>query len=143
MSTRRLPRNVTVRSTRQIGPRNRKGSKKHTGGNILGTIAKLGTKLGAKALGSTGLLKKGLGEGVKAMNSDIGKKLVDEGIKQTPELCHLETFKISNKNVKRALESEVANYIVKEAQKKQEKTCSVKMSEVISNFQIEEALKNR
>ena len=89
--------NVTVRRTRQIGPRNRRGCKKQTGGNILGPIAKLGTKLGAKALGSTGLLKKGLAVGVKAINSDIGKKLVDEGIKHAPELYHLGRSKICNK----------------------------------------------
>ena len=34
------------------------------------------------------------------------------------ELYHLETFKIKNKNVKSAQESEVATYIVQEAQKK-------------------------
>ena len=62
--------------------------------------------------------QKGLGVGVKAINSDIGKKLVDEGIKHAPELYRLGRSKISNKNVKRALESEVTNYIVKEAQKK-------------------------
>ena len=55
--------------------------------------------------------------GAKAINSDIRKKLEDEGIKQAPELYHLETSKIKNKNVKKALESEVANYIVQEAQK--------------------------
>ena len=102
MSRRTLLRKVTVRRTRQIGPRNRRGRKKHTGGNILGTTAKLGRKLGAKALASAGLLKKGLGQGVKAMNSDIGKTLADEGIKHTPELYHLGTIKISNKNVKKS-----------------------------------------
>ena len=64
------------------------------------------------------MLKKGLGVGVKAINSDIGEKLVDEGIKQAPELYRLGTSKIRNKNAKTALESEVANYVVKEAQKK-------------------------
>ena len=48
VSRRNLPRNVTVRRTRQIRSRNRRRRKKQTGGNILGTIAKLGTKLGAK-----------------------------------------------------------------------------------------------
>ena len=49
VSRRNLPQNVTVRRTRQIRPGNRRRRKKQTGGNILGTIAKLGTKLGAKA----------------------------------------------------------------------------------------------
>ena len=64
-------------------------------------IAKLGIKLGAKALGSTGLLEKGLGVDVKAINSDIGRKLVDEGIKHSSELYRLGTSKIRSKNVKK------------------------------------------
>ena len=47
---------------------------------------------------------------------------MDEGIKHFPECCRLGTSKIKNKNVERALESEVANYVVQEAQKKQQKT---------------------
>ena len=113
MSRRNLPRNVTVKRTRQIGPRNKRRRKTQKGGNLLGTLAKLGTK----ALTSRRLLKKGLGVGVKTLNSDIGKKLVDEGIKHAPELYRLGTSKIKNKNVKRALESEVTNYVVQEAQK--------------------------
>ena len=109
---------MTVKWTRQIGPRNKRRCKTQKGGNLLGTLA----KLGRKALTSTGFLKKGLGVGVKTLNSDIGKKLVDEGIKHAPELYRVGTSKIKNKNVKRALESEVANYIVQEAQKKQQKT---------------------
>ena len=53
-----LPQNVTVKRTTQIGPRSRRGHKKQAGGNILGTIAKLGTKPGAKALDFTAFLKK-------------------------------------------------------------------------------------
>ena len=48
--------------------------------------------------------------------------MVDEGIKHASECYHLGTSKIKNKNVERALESEVANYVVQEAQKKQQKT---------------------
>ena len=74
-----LPRNVTVRQT---GPQNKRKRKTQTGGSIFGTIARLGTK----ALTSTGLLRKGLGVGARAINSEVGKKLVDEGIKYAPEL---------------------------------------------------------
>ena len=111
VSRRNLPRNMTVKWARQMGPRNKRRHKTQKGRNLLGTLAKLGTK----ALTSTGLFKKGLGVSVKALNSDIGKKLVDEGIKHASELYHLETSKIKNKNVKRALESEVATYVVQEA----------------------------
>ena len=93
--------------------------KKQRGGNILGIIAKLGTKLGTKSLTCTGLLRKRLDVGVKAINSEVGKKLVNKRIKHAPELYRLGTSKIKNKNVKRALESEVSNYMVKEAKKKE------------------------
>ena len=114
VSWQNLPRNVTVR---QIVPRKKK-CKTQKGGKLLGTIGRLGTK----ALTSTGLLKKGLGAGAKAINSDIGKKLVEERIKHAPEFYHLRSSKIKNKNVRKTLESEVAKCVVQEAQKKQQKT---------------------
>ena len=82
MSWRNLSRSVTVKRTRQIGPRNRRKRKTQKGGNLFGTLARLGTK----ALTLTGLLKKGLGVGVQALNSEIGKKLIDEAIKHALEL---------------------------------------------------------
>ena len=94
-----------------------KKPKTQKGGNLLGTIARLGTE----ALTSTCLLKKGLSAGAKAINSDIGKKLIDEGIKHAPELYRLGTSRIRNKNVRKALESEVANYVVQEGQKRSRK----------------------
>ena len=109
---RNLARNVTVRKTRGIGRRKRR--KTQNDGSLLRTIARVGTK----ALTSSGLLKKRLSAGPKAINSDIGKKLADKGIKHAPELYRLGKSKIKNKNVRKALESEVANYVVHEAQKK-------------------------
>ena len=44
--------------------------------------------------------------------------MVDEWIKHAPEWYSLEASKIKNKDVKRALQSEVDNYVVQEAQKK-------------------------
>ena len=54
----------------------------------LGTIGSLGTKV----LTTTGLLKKGLSAGAKAINSDPGKKLLDKRIKHAAEFCRLRTF---------------------------------------------------
>ena len=71
-----------------------------------------------RALTLTGLPKRGINIGAKALNSVLGKKLMDEGIKDTPELCKFGTSKIKNKNLKRALESDIANYAVKKAKKK-------------------------
>ena len=67
-SRRNLPRNMTTARTRQIGPRHQRKRRAQQGGSFLETIAKLGTK----ALTSTGILKKGLGVGVRALNSQIG-----------------------------------------------------------------------
>ena len=75
---------------------------------MLGQIAKWGTKLGAKFL-----FKKGISKVSKALSSEIGKKLIDEGIKHAPELYKLGTSKVKNKSMKKAHESDVANYIVK------------------------------
>ena len=80
---------------------------------MLGQIAKWGAKLGAKTL-----FKKGLSTGSKALSSEIGRKLIDKGIKHASELYKLGTSKNKNKIVEKALESDVADYIVKEAQKK-------------------------
>ena len=72
---------MTLRPTRQTGPR--KKPKTQKGGNLLGTIASLD--------------KKGLSACDEAINPDIGKKLVDKGIKHTPELYCLGTSKIKIK----------------------------------------------
>ena len=71
-----------------------------------------------RALTLTGLPKRGISIGAKALNSVLGKRLMDDGIKHTPELCKFGTSKIKNKNLKRALGSDIANYAVKEAKKK-------------------------
>ena len=81
VSRRNLPQNMTVKQPRQIRPRNRGKCKTQKGRNLFGTA-----RLGTKALASTGLLKKGLGVGVHALNSETGKKLIDEGIKHALEL---------------------------------------------------------
>ena len=64
------------------------------------------------------LLKKGLNAESKALSSEIGKKLIHEGIKHAPELYKLGTSKIRNKNVTAAPDCDIPNYIVKETQKK-------------------------
>ena len=80
---------------------------------MLRNIVKLGAKLRASSL-----LKRGLSAGTKALSLDIGKRLIDEGIKYVPDLYRLGTSKIKNENVRKVLESEVANYTVEETQKR-------------------------
>ena len=66
---------------------------------------------------STGLLKKGRDIGSKAMSSEIGKKIIDEGIKHAADLYKFGTPKLKNKNLKRALDSDIVDYAVQKAQK--------------------------
>ena len=72
VSRRNILRNMAVTRTRQIGPRNQRKRMSQWSGSLFGTIAKLGTK----ALTLQVYLKKGLGFGVKVLNTEIGKKLV-------------------------------------------------------------------
>ena len=54
--------------------------------------------------------------GSKAINSVLGKKLIDKGTESLPDIIKLGTSKIKNKNIRRALDSDIANYVVEEAQ---------------------------
>ena len=98
---------------RQIGPRNRHTKKTQKGESLFGELAKWGAKLGAKTL-----YKRGIRAGLKALSSEVGKKLTDEGIKHASDIYKFGTSKIRNKDLKRALESDAANCIVQETQKK-------------------------
>ena len=128
-SRQNLPRNVTVRQTRRIGPRNQRKrcSQLHRnvtvrqtqkGGCFLSCglvkLAELGMKFGVK-----NLIKKGLDVGSRALTSKIGQKLIDE--ENAPELYKSGISKIENKNLKKTLESDVANYIVEKTRKKEKK----------------------
>ena len=64
-----LSRNVIITRARQMGPRRRRKRKTQKSGSLLGNIV----NLGASALTSTGLLKRGIVIGVKALNSDLRK----------------------------------------------------------------------
>ena len=108
-----LPRNVTITKNRRIGPRQQRTRKTEQGGIILGNIVKLAAKLG-----SSNLFKQGVNAGMKSLSSDRRKRLTDEGIKHHPDLYTFRTSKIKNENVGKALESDVASYIVGKTQKK-------------------------
>ena len=62
--------------------------------------------------GAKNLFNKGIDVGSRAITSKIGEKLIDERIKDAPELYKIGTFKIKNRNLKKALESDAGNYIV-------------------------------
>ena len=113
VSRQNLPWNITIKRIRRIGPRNRRKRKARKRGSLLRELAKWGAKLGAKTV-----FKKGVSAGSKALSSEIGKKVIDEGIKNARNLDRFGTSKIRNENLKNALESDAANYIVKETHKK-------------------------
>ena len=52
------------------------------------------------------------------MNSSHGKKLINKGVDNIPNIFKYEVSKIKNKNVKRAMNSDIANMVVDEAQNK-------------------------
>ena len=52
----------------------------------------------------------------KAINSVIGKKLIDKGIQNIPNLVKYGSSKIKNKNIQQALISDIADYVVEETQ---------------------------
>ena len=62
------------------------------------------------------MAKLGLNMGSKAINTVFGKKLIDKGIKQIPNIYKYGTSKIKNKNVQWALSSDLANLVVDETQ---------------------------
>ena len=129
VSRKNLTANVTIRRTRTIGPRNKvvrkqkvrfalppaqkaatqivkkyrrqRRKKGQIGGSLIGNLAKWRINMGAKAI-----------------NSGLGEKIVDEGIKHAPDLYKYGTSKIKNKKIQRAHNSDIANYMVEEAQNK-------------------------
>ena len=117
VSRKNLHRNTTIKKVQKIGLRQRRKTQK--GGSIIENIVKLGTKLGSKF--GPELFKRGISTGTRVLNSELGQKLIDEGIMQAPNLYRLRTSKIKNINVKKALESDVANYLVEVTQQKKKK----------------------
>ena len=70
---------------------------------------------GGRGLGSN-QAKAGFELGSKALGSEFGKKLLNTGIDNIPNTFRFGASKIRNKNVQRAMNSEIANMIVDEAQ---------------------------
>ena len=74
-------------------------------------------------LGSN-LLKAGFGLSSKAIGSEIGKKIINKGIDNIPNIFKFGVSKIKNKNVKNTLNSEITNMVVDETQNKAKKRYS-------------------
>ena len=65
---------------------------------------------------ASNLAKVGLELGSKAWSSEFGKKLINKGTDNTPNIFKFGASKIKNKNVQKALKSEIADMVVEEAQ---------------------------
>ena len=75
----------------------------------------------------------------------MDKKKIDKGIENIPNLVRYGTLKIKSKNIQRALNSDIANFVVEEAQNKtKDKIVDLfawkKWAGIISNFQIENTI---
>ena len=70
------------------------------------------------------MAKLGLNMCSKAINSVFGKKLINEGIKQIPNIYKYGISKIKNKNVQRALNSDLAIIVVDETQSRAKNSLS-------------------
>ena len=122
ISRKQLPVNIRVKKQRIIGPRKnnrmiylnlaapafrkikaRRNKKK-----------KAAAQLG-KVLGSN-LIKAGFDLGSKALGSEFGKKLINKGTDNIPSIFKFGVSKIKNKNVKKALSSDIADMVVDEVQ---------------------------
>ena len=67
---------------------------------------------------ATNLLQKSIELGSRAVASEFGKRLINKGIDNIPNIFKFGVSKINNKNMKRAVESEIANMVVDEAVKR-------------------------
>ena len=85
--------------------RYRDSRKGQTGSGLVSDLAEIGLTMGSKAL-----------------NSAVGRKIINKGIDNIPNMFKYGVSKIKNKDVKRALNSHIANIIVDEAQNKVTKT---------------------
>ena len=54
--------------------------------------------------------------GSRAINSDLSKNLIDESIKHAPDLYRYVKERVTNKTLKKALESDVANYVAEKVE---------------------------
>ena len=64
---------------------------------------------------ASNLAKAGLELGSKAISSEISKKLINKGIDNILNIFKFGVSKIKNKNVKRAMKSDIGDMLVEEA----------------------------
>ena len=114
---------------RTIGPRNRRKTKKKVRFALTNTptqdrarrIKKKKEELRRAQTGkglAGNLANLGISMGSKAINSVLGKEIIDKGIENIPNLFRYGASKIKSKNVQRAFNSNIVNYVMEETQNK-------------------------
>ena len=96
------------------GFRKRKRKRKEKILNRLGPVYDRVNQSG-KGLGLNPI-KVGFDLGSKALSSKIGKRIIDKGIDNIPNIFKFGVSKIKNKNVEKVLSSDIADMVVDEAQ---------------------------
>ena len=120
ISKKQLPTNIRVKRNRTIGPR------RNNRRILLNLAAPAFRKIKAKRkkqaqIGkgiASDLAKASIELGSRALGSEIGKKIINKGIDSIPNIFKFGASKIRNKNVQKALQSEIADMVVQEAQNK-------------------------
>ena len=129
ISRKQLPINIKVKRQRTIGPRrNNRMIYLNQAAPAFRKIKRRRKKEATKRLmpiydrvnqsGSglaSNLAKAGLELSSKAISSEIGKKLINRGIDNIPNIFKFGVSKIKTKNVKRAMESDIADMLLEEA----------------------------
>ena len=130
ISRKQLPINIKVQRQRKIGPRKnnrmiylnlaapgfRKRKRKRKQ-NILNRLRPVYDRVNqsGKGLGSN-LIKAGFDLGSKAIGSEFGKKIINKGIDNIPDIFKFGVSKIKIKKVKKILSSDIADMVVDETQ---------------------------
>ena len=121
ISRKQLPIIIRVAKSRIIGPR-RERNVKASGNRKLPARMIIKQKRMQSGSGLRGdLIKTGISLGSKALGSDIGKKIINKGIDNVPNIFRLARSNVKNKRIKKTLESEIADLVVNKAQNKARK----------------------
>ena len=111
ISRKQLPINIRVARSRTIGP---KRKRKNIDFKVVGQrklpawMLRKHKKMTGSRLGSD-LIKTGINLSLRALGSDIGKKIINKGIDNILNIFRFGRSKVKNKNIKKALESEIAD----------------------------------
>ena len=130
ISRKQLPINIKVKRQQTISPRrnnrmiylNRavpafRKIKRRRKQNILNRLGPVYDRLNQSGKGlASSLAKTGIELGTKALGSEFGKIIINKTIDNIPSIFKFGVSKIKNKNVRKAMTSDIADMVVDEAQ---------------------------